>query len=159
MEVSSYRDVRNPGLVHFPGTLASYAVLGASAGVCLLILAVLFWGPADWTRPVFAPLTVLVLAVIYRAWPRRIALGEQGAWQYDILGRKRLLIPWGEMAPAQGGTEVDWLSSAPRDGFPATRTVVLSSMNAPARIVLTPRHADHDRFAKLVARRRAAASR
>lgn len=157
--MSSYRDSLNPELILFPGTLASYVVLGASAALCILVLGVLFWGPADWTRFVFAPLTVLVLAAIYSAWPRCIALGEQGAWQYDILGRKRRFIPWGQMAPAQQGSELNWLPGVSCTGFAAARTVVLSSVDGSARIVLTPRHADPERFLKLVARRRAAASR
>lgn len=149
MGVSSYRDPQNPELVHFPGTLASFSTLGACAVVCIFILAVLVAGGADWARNIFGPLTCAVLAAIYRAWPRRITLGEKGAWQCNILGRKSLTIPWDEMAPPRLDVELGWLSSTPREGFGANRTVVLSSLSQPRRLVLTPRHSGHDFFLKL----------
>lgn len=150
MEVSSYRDPQNPELVHFPGTIASFSVLGACAAVCLFIVAVLVVGSADWVRNIFGPLTCVVLAAVYRAWPRRITLGERGAWQCNIAGRKSFMIPWTEMAPPRADVELGWLSSTPREGFAANRTVVLASLSQPRRVVLTPRHSGHDHFLKLV---------
>jgi hypothetical protein len=149
VEVSSYRDPQNPELVHFPGTLASFSVLGACAAVCLFILAVLLAGSADWVRNIFGTLTCAVLAALCRAWPRRITLGEKGAWQCNILGRKSIMIPWDGMAPPRVDVELGWLSSTPREGFAANRTVILASLSQPKRVVLTPRHSGHDHFLKL----------
>lgn len=147
--MSSYRDRLNPELVHFPGRLASYSVLGACAVACLFMLAVLAAGEAGWERGVFGPLTCAVLAAVYRAWPRRITLGERGAWQCNILGRKSFMIRWNGMAPPRTGVELGWLLSKPREGFAANRTAVLSSLTHSRKVVLTPRHSGHDHFLKL----------
>lgn len=149
MEVSSYRDPQNPELVHFPGTIASFSTLGACAAVCIFILAVLVAGSADWTRNIFGPLTCAVLAAVYRAWPRRIILGEKGAWQCNILGRKSFMIAWNEMAPPRTDVELGWLSGAPREGFAANQTIVLESATQPRRVVLTPRHSGQEYFLRL----------
>ncbi|MCL4794693.1 MAG: hypothetical protein KJZ84_09025 [Bryobacteraceae bacterium] len=155
VEVSSYRDHRNPEVVQFPGTLGAIATLGfcGFAGTAVFALAVLT-GPPPMRIGFGAPI-LLVLIAIARAWPRRISLGELGAWQYSIFGRQKFMIGWEEMDQAEEGVELPLLGRSPRTGFAANRTVVLSSGSRNLRIVHSPRHSDRERFL-LLARQRIA---
>ncbi len=153
--VSSYRDRRNPEVVHFPGSLRAIATLGLCGSLAAALFALAAaTGPPAMRLGFGAPL-LLVLIAIARMWPRRISLGELGVWQYGIFGRQKYMIAWDDMAPAQESVELRILSAQARTGFAANRTVVLHSASGQLRIVHTPRHSDRERFL-LLARQRIA---
>jgi hypothetical protein len=151
--VSSYRDQGNPEVIHFPGTLAAYATLGSCAILTLgcFLIAVLT-GPVSMRLAFGLPLA-LVLWAIQGAWPSKITLGERGAWQYTIFGRKRFMISWQEAAEPAPGVELSFLSGTPRHGFAANTTVVIASKAQRLRLVHSPRHSDQKRFLELARKR------
>ena len=151
--MSSFRDQRNPEVVHFPGTLASFATLGLCAIIALaLLMAATTSGPL-WLRLASGVPTLALLVIIYFVWPRRIVLGERGVWLYSLLGRKRFMIPWNELAEPAESVELAILSKSPRTGFASNQTVVLASNKLALRTVHTPRHSDRDRFLDLARKR------
>ena len=151
--MSSFRDPRNPEVVHFPGTLASFACLGFCAFLALVLLLVATTSGPPLLRIGLSLPPLALLALVFSVWPRRISLGERGVWQYNLLGRQKFMIPWNELAEPAESVELALFSKSPRAGFASNQTVVLASNKLALRIVHTPRHSDRDRFLALARKR------
>lgn len=148
--MSSYRDPRNPEVVHFPGTLTAMATMGLLAIITLCILVLCLLSGPWLERLLWSIPPLLILAFIYGYWPRKIVLGERGVWQYNMAGKQNYMIPWTDIAQAELTGE---LGSSPQFAFARNQAVRLQSTQQNLVILHTPRHSDPERFLALAQKR------
>lgn len=140
--VSSYRDLSNPEAIHFPGSFAARTFLIVMILLCGgAVIGV--WLTSSGARALLETLPLLLmLALVGRAWPRRITTDQYGVQRANLLGLRSVSIHWDELAPLQMRRELRFASNSLLDA----KTVVLRDTQGTKRIVHTPRHADRDRF-------------
>jgi hypothetical protein len=155
--VPSYRDHRNPELMHFPGSLGTKILIVAAESLFGVLLgAGLFTGPAgERARDSMALLVVMLLVALL--WPRHLSIDQHGIRMAGFFGIGKTRIPWSDLDPPADGREMLHARWMERLGIRG-RTLVFRSRVTGARVVHTPRHPDRARLLRELERRGVAGS-
>lgn len=148
--VASYRDLRHPELIRFPGLWLTRILIGTALFVLLLTAILSAWfDPPGAPAPLGERAALAAVALwLLACWPREIVCGPSAIEQRRLFGLGRTSIHWGEVQSVSPQPEFfgigRWL------GLDSEVIVVSSPVS---RIRHTPRHPDRARFLQECQRR------